>query len=95
MKWNEFSHPSLVEHGSNYIWTCDQFNFSLYIFLAVVTPPLYSPPSLALLLCHTYILSLSLSLCLSLLQLFGVGYGHTNAIQSVFVADQFVEEKVL
>ena len=28
------------------------------------------------------------------LQLFAVGYGCTNAIQSVFVADQFTEETV-
>jgi len=27
-------------------------------------------------------------------QLFAVGYGHTNAIQSVFVGDQFRQEQV-
>ena len=32
--------------------------------------------------------------CVCFLQLFAVGYGCTNAIQSVFVADQFTEEMV-
>jgi hypothetical protein len=30
----------------------------------------------------------------SFLQLYGVGYGHINTLQSVFVADQFREDEV-
>ena len=82
---NEFSHATHSQCGAGHYRTGGQSDTLTLLFKPL---PLFCYFS------SLHLLLLLLLLLLPTLQLFGIGYGHINAIQSVFVADQFREEKV-